>query len=92
MKTNEFINKVQELGYQVFGGFDDLRVCNDKILARVSINEFNKLDTLWEEDVPSELFGVLVSYATTPVKEREDEIKKDKFRDVVKLLEKENVE
>lgn len=73
MKTNEFIKRINELGYGVFSGSDEIRVCRDNsIFARVSKSKVNKLDTLWEADIPYELFDVLVSYASTPVKERKD--------------------
>ena len=135
MKTSEFIRRVEELGYEAVDNFDEMRVCRDyRIFARLSKSKVNKLDTLREVDIPYGLFDVLVSYASTPIEEREDvkkyylynpvqndyfnyhkidkyyvwfdsiqtvgvqtqfteeEIKNHKFRDIMELLEKEEVE
>ena len=76
MKTTEFIKKVEQLRYEVVDNITDMIICrNGNIVARVCNNKVNKLDTLWEEDVPHYLLHLCVEYARTPIEERKSEKK-----------------
>lgn len=71
MKTSEFVKRVKELGYEVEDSVDAILVCrNNRIFSRVSKGKINKLDTIWEVDIPHELFHVLINYVSTPVEKR----------------------
>lgn len=80
MKTSNFKKRINELGYTVEDSADAIFVySNNRILARVSTSKINKLDTIWERDIPHELFHVLINYVSTPIEKREEVEKVEKF-------------
>lgn len=79
MKTSEFIERVERLGYEVdnisFPTVLRIVAGEDVWIASVETNALNKVDTRYDANIPSELFDLLVEYAKTPIEEREEEKK-----------------
>lgn len=80
MKTNEFIKRVEELGYYAHKIVTQIDIfANGFIIAKVytnrmySINAFNFVNIQWKNQ--DKLFALIVEYASTPIDEREEEKK-----------------
>lgn len=80
MKTKEFIKRVEELGFEVHKGITLIDIVSEGIaIARVYtermhyINCFCFVDIEWENQ--DKLFNLIVEYARTPIKDREEEKK-----------------
>ena len=79
MKTKEFIEKVNALGFGVVFGELDIVVENSTGSNLLVIQRSNQyaLDTDWsyfellKDELQAELFGIAVEYASTKPKERE---------------------
>lgn len=79
MKTKEFIEKVNDLGFGVVFGDLDIVVENSTGSNLLVIQRSNQyaLDTDWsyfellDDETQAELFGVAVEYASTKPEERE---------------------
>ena len=79
MKTKEFIEKVNDLGYYVVIKPIDIEVENSIGTILLSVQRSNRyvVDTDWslferlEEEVQAELFEIAVEYASTKPEERE---------------------
>lgn len=87
MKTKEFIEKVEELGFEVMKGkcnserWIELFNSNCCAVSRVSteyiceiVTTFNEFTNL-QKDLKKQLFDLLVEYSSTPIEEREEEKK-----------------
>lgn len=78
MKTNEFIEKVEELGYDIEIDWPTIFIkCDGCILARVDKARAYTINTkaAFEVKNAEELFDLCVEYARTPIEEREEEKK-----------------
>ena len=82
MKTSEFIRKVESLGYTADVNDYEIFVeipCFDALVACVSINTTNVINTKWTAFIESpeseraELFTALAEYASTPIEQRAEE-------------------
>lgn len=79
MKTKEFIEKVNALGFGVVFGELDIVVENSTGSTLLVIQRSNQyaLDTDWsyfellKDELQAELFGIAVEYASTKPEERE---------------------
>lgn len=80
MKTNEFIKRVEELGYKahkiatqidiIANGFTIARVYTNRMYA---MNAFTFINIEWRNQ--DKLFDLIVEYAKTPIEDREEEKK-----------------
>ena len=80
MKTNEFIKKVKELGYEIKrSGYNIEIMFNDFIVAGVYTDQMHVMTFYSHEKLllrnADKLFHLLVEYAKTPVEDREEEKK-----------------
>lgn len=86
MTTNEFIKKVEELGYEIkkntYFGMVCLDILNNKGDRVASVNSQQPYDIytsamfyLENEENQSKLFDLLVEYAKTPIEERVEQKK-----------------
>jgi hypothetical protein len=78
MKTKEFIEKVEELGYSVSNtDYAEYLYNKGDLLGLVQNNKQYKLTVydLFKEKNARELFNLCVEYARTPIKERKEEEK-----------------
>lgn len=82
MKTKEFIKKVEELGFEVWINSGTAYILNDKTtIVKVKIDKAFVIDCFYllnwtlEEEIREKLFDLIVEYASTPVKDREEEKK-----------------
>ena len=82
MKTKEFIKRVKELGFEVRINSRTAYILNDKTtIVRVEIDKAFVIDCFYllnwtlEEEIREKLFDLIVEYAVTPVKAREEEKK-----------------
>ena len=80
MKTNEFIKRVEELGYDIKLRNDYIQIIRDEFVAVVvyinvmySITFHQIIKNSWNNG--DKLFDLIVEYAKTPVDEREEEKK-----------------
>lgn len=76
MKTSEFIKKIKALGYGHVHRKNRgviLVKRNEYTLVTVETKKVNHLDSNYGIEIPTNLFSLVVDYATTPVKDREDE-------------------
>ena len=76
MKTKEFIEKVNKLGYKVGQGQLGTSVYNETscwTMARVSEDYENRVNIYYASD---DLFDAIVAYAKTPISERKGVIRK----------------
>ena len=82
MKTKEFIKRVEELGYEINEkNFLDSVIC--LIISNsfgikvgyVAINKLFEMNIRPDECMSKELFDLVVEYAKTPIKDREEEKK-----------------
>lgn len=82
MKTKEFIKRVEELGYEINEKkFLDSVIC--LIISNsfgikvgyVAINKLFEMNIRPDECMSKELFDLVVEYAKTPIKDREEEKK-----------------
>ena len=80
MKTKEFIKKVAELGYKINEkNFFDSVICLiisnsfDRKVGYVAKNKLFEMNIRSDENMTEELFDLIVEYANTPVKDREEE-------------------
>lgn len=80
MKTEEFIKKVEELGFEAHKIILQIDIIgNGLTIAKVytnrrySINAFNFVNIEWKNQ--DKLFDLLIEYAKTPINEREEETK-----------------
>jgi len=76
MKTKEFIEKVNKLGYKVGQGQLGTSVYNETscwTMARVSEDYENRVNIYYASD---DLFDTIVAYAKTPISERRTIIRK----------------
>lgn len=79
MKTYEFVEKVNYLGYDVVFKPLDIEVENSIGTTLLSVQRSNRyvVDTDWspferlEDEIQAELFGIAVEYASTKPEERE---------------------
>ena len=83
MKTKEFIKRVEELGYFVnsFKGYYEIRDVDKVIIAVINKTIFLQFSTdypgwdkLCDKD-RKELYNLVIKYASTPIKDREEEKK-----------------
>jgi hypothetical protein len=87
MKTKEFIEKVEELGFEVMEGKNsserwiELFDSNCYAVSKVSteyiceiVTTFNEFTNL-QKDLKKQLFELLVEYSSTPIEEREEKKK-----------------
>lgn len=74
MKTQEFINEIAKLGYEIEKGYARLSVKEEGvILLCVHTEEVLAIDTdKGFRTVPMNLFNLAVEYAKTPIEEREE--------------------
>lgn len=76
MDTNEFIKRVEDLGYKTLNNVDRIIIHDDySSIATVYNTKVNTLNTVWDEFVSDELFDLLAEYARTPIDEREGQPK-----------------
>ena len=82
MKTKEFIKRVGELGYEINEkNFLDSIICLiisnsfGRKVGYVAINKLFEMNIRPDECMSKELFDLVVEYAKTPVKDREEEEK-----------------
>ena len=83
MKTKEFIKKVEELGFgiRITGNIFYILKDGGKTIARVEVDKAFSIDICCpssrslEEEIRGKLFYLVVEYASTPVKDREEEKK-----------------
>ena len=75
MKTKEFIEKVEELGYLVkyYGFYIYIDNHNKELIAYAHMSVNYKGYELLGNDDREDLFNLIVEYTTTPVKNRKDE-------------------
>ena len=81
MKTKEFIEKVEELGYLVkyYGFYIYIDNHNKELIAVVATHEYAHMSVNYKgyellgNDDREDLFNLIVEYTTTPVKNRKDE-------------------
>lgn len=81
MKTNEFINKLEGLGYTVEYNNAGNRLVvtgENMILARIHTKHINQIDTIAHTtdlyaNIPTILLDIVVEYGSTPIDERVDE-------------------
>ena len=80
MKTKEFMKKVAELGYKINEkNFFDSVICLiisnsfDRKVGYVAKNKLFEMNIRSDENMTEELFDLIVEYANTPVKDREEE-------------------
>lgn len=83
MKTKEFIEKVEELGFEVNSNGSIISVKNSKedymTVADIGkenefeVNTFNYLFYYVKDNTKKDLFDLMVKYASTPIEEREEE-------------------
>lgn len=78
MKTNEFIKKVEELGYKARKIFTQIDIIsNGFIIARVytnrmyAMNAFTFINIEWRNQ--EKLFDLIVEYVKTPIEDRKEE-------------------
>ncbi|WP_051145881.1 hypothetical protein [Anaerococcus senegalensis] len=78
MKTNEFIKRVDELGFKAHKGVTCIDIVSDGFtVAKVStyrvyvINSFCFVDVEWTNQ--DKLFNLIVEYAKTPIEDRKEE-------------------
>lgn len=78
MKTNEFIKKVEELGYKARKIFTQIDIIsNGFIIARVytnrmyAMNAFTFINIEWRNQ--DKLFDLIVEYVKTPIEDRKEE-------------------
>lgn len=75
MKTKEFIEKVEKLGYNIEINWPTIYIkCDGCILARVDKARAYTIDTkaAFEVKNAEELFDLCVEYAKTPIEDREE--------------------
>lgn len=83
MKTKEFIKRVEELGYPLSSSYYCWEIRNKKnyLIAVVSKDVLYKISTdsaYWDgisDEDKNKLLGLLIEYAKTPIKDREEEKK-----------------
>ena len=83
MKTKEFIKRVEELGYLLSSSYYCWEIRNKKnyLIAVVSKDVLYKISTdsaYWDgisDEDKNKLLGLLIEYAKTPIKDREEEKK-----------------
>lgn len=83
MKTSEFLQKVQDLGYLVkhYEFYIYINNYNSELVAVVATHEYAHMSVNYEgyelldNDDREDLFNLIVEYATTPVQDRKDERK-----------------
>lgn len=78
MKTKEFIEKVEKLGYNIEIDWPTIYIkCDGCILARVDKARAYTINTkaAFEVKNAEELFDLCVKYAKTPIKDREEKKK-----------------
>lgn len=78
MKTKEFIEKVEKLGYNIEINWPTIYIkCDGCILARVDKARAYTIDTkaAFEVKNAEELFDLCVKYAKTPIEDREEKKK-----------------
>ena len=84
MKTKEFIKKVEELGYSLnnrYYHYLEIRNKKNYLIAVVSKDVLYKISTdsgYWDDisdEDKNKLLGLLIEYAKTPIKDREEEKK-----------------
>lgn len=78
MKTKEFIDRIKSIWKCNVRDDEDegiiiIRNEYDSIIAEISKIYKNNLDTCWSEEIPDELYKLLITYASTPVDERTEE-------------------
>lgn len=77
MKTNEFIKKIEALGYEIDNSMDDLIWVEkgEYNIASISKNDFFSIDTRLNglKLIDSEIAQLIWEYASTPIEERKDE-------------------
>ena len=80
MKTKEFIKRVEELGYEINEkNFLDSIICLiisnsfGRKVGYVAINKLFEMNIRPDECMSKELFDLVVEYAKTPIKDREEE-------------------
>ena len=78
MKTKEFIDRIKSVWKCNVKDDEDegiiiIRNEYDSIIAEISKSIKNNLDTCWSEEIPDELYKLLITYASTPVDERTEE-------------------
>lgn len=83
MKTKEFIKRVEELGFEAWisgsiayvlkdGRYEVARIKTKRACA---IDFFYLLNETLDKEISEKLFDIIVEYAKTPVKDREEEKK-----------------
>ena len=74
MKTNDFIKKVEALGFTTVTTGYAIRVDNQDSNTLIYVRKDLRLefDTLWNIGITEELFDLAVEYAKTPIDEREE--------------------
>lgn len=78
MKTKEFVEKVEKLGYNIEIDWPTIYIkCDGCILARVDKARAYTIDTkaAFEVKNAEELFDLCVKYAKTPIEDREEKKK-----------------
>ena len=79
MKTKEFVDKVNDMGYDVLISHIDIEVESPIGSTLLSVQKRNQyvVSTDWssfeslEDEIQAELFGIAVEYASTKPEERE---------------------
>lgn len=74
MKTNDFIKKVEDLGFKTVNQQKLIRVDNKDGAWLIHVRKDTRLDLAvsWVLGVDEELFDLAVEYAKTPIDEREE--------------------
>lgn len=86
MKTKEFIKRIEELGYLVNEGYADWQISRlnkgqELLVAIVNKNDLCRISTdfvgWWDipDEDKSKLLDIIVEFASTPIKDREEEKK-----------------
>ena len=72
--TKEFIKLVEDMGYKIYSGIEEISIENDSPhgLASVHKTKINTLGITRTLDMPNNLFNVLTLYANTPLELREE--------------------
>lgn len=83
MKTNEFIRRVEELGFVYEKGEEVYYIYNKEGTKYASVchdipNQISNMERVWDfldKEEQKKLFDLLVEYAKTPIEDREEEKK-----------------
>lgn len=84
MRTKEFIKRVKELGFEYEKAEEVYFLYDHEGTEYASVchttpNQISNMERAWDwldKDVQEKLFDLLIEYAKTPIKDREEELSK----------------